>query len=359
MKLGVTGSKTLFSRRLQEYAFRSLVLLTVVIALVCVVVSSCEKDEGAPAALSVRDQLGRSVAVPERIDKIVALHHVGGKVVFALGQQEKLVDQALYREEGAAMARLDPSFARKPTLISGYTINTEQVIALAPDVAFAYASFKEDEVRQLENAGIKVIGLKAESFEESYEAVRLAGRVLGCEQVAEAYIADCEELLGMVKKRVASIAPEKRVKVMFAGPRGVYTVATGEMLTSEIISRAGGCNVAAGLKGFWADVSPEQVAAWNPDVIFVGSTLNTYGVTEVLAHPQFRTVKAVRERRIHAFPSNIGWWDFPAPHCVLGVVWTAKTLYPDRFADLDVTKVADRFYTKYMGHSFTAMGGRL
>jgi iron complex transport system substrate-binding protein len=146
---------------------------------------------------------------------------------------------------------------------------------------------------------------------------------------------------------------------MFAGPRSVYTVATGEMLTNDIIGIAGGRNVAAGLRGFWADVSPEQVAAWNPDVIFVGSTLDTYGVTQVLDNAQFRTVKAVRHGRVHIFPSNIGWWDFPAPHCVLGVVWTAKTLYPGRFADVDMTKVADEFYTKYMGHSFTAMGGRL
>lgn len=153
--------------------------------------------------------------------------------------------------------------------------------------------------------------------------------------------------------------PENQMNVMFAGPRSVYTVATGEMLSSEIITIAGGRNVADGLKGFWADVSPEQVVAWNPDVIFVGSTLETYGVRQVLDNPQFRTIKAVRNRRVHAFPSNIGWWDFPAPHCVLGAVWVAKTLYPERYADVDVTGVADDFYRKYMGYSFTAMGGKL
>jgi iron complex transport system substrate-binding protein len=327
--------------------------------LVLLFLCACEKGRQSGGTITIRDQLGRAVTVPKRINKIVALHHVGGKLVFALGQQDKLVDQAFYREEAQAMARVDPSFAKKPGLLNGHNMNTEQVIALAPDVAFAYASFKEDEVRQLENADIRVIGLKAESFCESYEAVRLAGKVLGCEARAEDYIADCEKLLDLVKKRVASIPPDKRLKVMFAGPRSVYTVATGEMLTSEIIAIAGGQNVAAGLKGFWADVSPEQVAAWNPEVVFVGSTLDMYGVKQVLDNEQFRTVKAVRDRKVYAFPSNIGWWDFPAPHCVLGVVWTAKTLYPERFVDVDVTKVADAFYTKYMGHSFTAMGGRL
>jgi hypothetical protein len=26
------------------------------------------------------------------------------------------------------------------------------------------------------------------------------------------------------------------------------------------------------------------------------------------------------------FPSNMGWWVFPAPHCVPGVVWAANEL---------------------------------
>ena len=45
---------------------------------------------------------------------------------------------------------------------------------------------------------------------------------------------------------------------------------------------AGAENVASGLKGFWCDVSPEQVALWNPDVIFLGSSKDTYDVDKVL-----------------------------------------------------------------------------
>jgi iron complex transport system substrate-binding protein len=339
---------------------RKAVVLSFAFAVLVFALAGCRKgSQGLDGTMTIRDQVGRTVVVPQKIEKILAIHLVGAKIVFAFGRQAKLVDQTLYGREGEAMIKVDRSFAEKPSVISRSNVNVEQLIALKPDVAFAYAAFKEDEVRQLENAGIKVIGLKAENFRESFEAVRLAGKVLSCEGMAEDYIADCQALIDMVKKRVASVQADKRLKVMFSGPRGIYTVATGEMLSSEIVTIAGGRNVADGLKGFWADVSPEQIAAWNPDVVFVGSTLDAYGVQQVLDNQQFKSVNAVRNRRVYAFPSNIGWWDFPAPHCVLGVVWTAKTLYPDRFSDVDVTMVADRFYTKYMGHSFTAMGGRL
>ena len=146
---------------------------------------------------------------------------------------------------------------------------------------------------------------------------------------------------------------------MFAGPKSVSMVATGEMLQTECLRLAGADNVACGLKGFWCDVSPEQVAVWNPDVIFLGSSKDSYDVDKVLKGSQFKTVTAVRQRRVYAFPSNVGWWDWPAPHCVLGVLWSAKTLYPERFADIDMRKVADDFYAKYLGHSFTALGGKL
>ena len=131
----------------------------------------------------------------------------------------------------------------------------------------------------------------------------------------------------------------------------------GERL--EIIRRAGGENVAAGLKGFWADVSPEQVALWDPDVIFLGSSWGNFGVEEVYRNSQFQTVTAVKKRRVFTFPSNVGWWDFPPPHCVLGIVWAAKAMYPERFADVDMLRIADDFYAKYRGHTFTALGGRL
>jgi iron complex transport system substrate-binding protein len=70
-------------------------------------------------------------------------------------------------------------------------------------------------------------------------------------------------------------------------------------------------------------------------------------------------VTAIKNRRVYTFPSNIGWWDYPAPHCVLGVVWTAQTLYPHLFEDLDLTQVVNDFYQRFMGYSFEDMGGRL
>jgi iron complex transport system substrate-binding protein len=214
-------------------------------------------------------------------------------------------------------------------------------------------------MRQLEDAGIMVIAVRGETIEESFEAVRLVAKILNCEKKGEEYIGDCRRLLSLVQDRIGDIPANKHLRVVFAGPKSVYTIATGEMLQNQMLERAGAVNVGASLKGFWSDVSPEQLAAWNPDVIFIGSSLATYGVQEVLSNSQFKALKAVQKRRVYVFPSNIGWWDYPAPQCVLGVLWTAKTLYPEMFTDVDVLKIADEHYAKYVGHTFTSMGGKL
>ena len=307
--------------------------------------------------VTFQDQEGRMVRVPRHITRVSG----EGGIVYALGQQDKLVDRGIYYgPEGDAMARVDPQLAAKPNLRQGKnTLNYEALLALRPQIYFANTEFHKADKEQMERAGLEVFAIKCENIDESFEAVRLIGWVLGCEDRAQAYLDDCRRLLTLAEDRTGDIPADKRLKVMFAGPKSVHTVATGEMLQTEIIRRAGGENVAAGLKGFWADVSPEQVALWDPDVIFLGSSWGNFGVEEVCRNSQFQTVTAVKKRRVFTFPSNVGWWDFPPPHCVLGIVWAAKAMYPERFADVDMLRIADDFYAKYRGHTFTALGGRL
>jgi iron complex transport system substrate-binding protein len=305
--------------------------------------------------VTYQDQEGRAVTVPRHIERLSG----EGEIVYALGQQHKLVDRGLYGLLAETMATLEPGFAARPAILEVGKLNVESLASLKPQIVFANAVFHKDTKERMEDAGLKVFAVKGENIAESFETVRLMGRVLGCADKADAYLADLQRLLNLVEERTKDIPSERRLKVMFAGPRSVYTVATGEMLQSEILKRAGGENVAQTLEGFWAYVSPEQVAAWNPDVILLGSSKGTYGVEMVYRSAQFTTVKAVKNHRVYAFPSNIGWWDWPAPNCVLGVVWAAKTLYPERFRDVDMLKVADDYYTKYRGHSFTALGGQL
>lgn len=335
--------------------------LTLVLMLILsLVINGCATQTSTKeSTITVTDQLGRTVSVPTNITKVTGTHYVGPNVVYALGQGDKLTDYAIPGKLGSALASVDKEYASKPEVSQGVNYNLEAAIALQPQVAFVYAPTDKDLIPQFENAGIKVVAVKGETMAESYEAIRLIATVLNCKEKGEAYINECEKLLKLVKDRVGDIPEEQKPRVMFAGPKSVYTVASGDMLDTTLMELAGAISVSKSIKGYWTEVSPEQVATWNPDVIILGSTLDTYGDDAIYKNSHFETVKAIKDRKVYSMPSNIGWWDFPAPNCVLGVVWMAKMFYPDKFTDIDMLQVADDFYKKCYGYTFTEMGGKL
>ena len=332
-------------------------LMVCLLTLCCM--AGCEFfKESQQETITITDQLGRRVKVPKQVKKISALYHFGGKIVYALNQQHLLVGRSIFGREAVSLNRVDKEFAALPDLSRGHSFSIEGLVSLNPEVVFFYATSDKAEMEQLENAGVPVIALKGETFEESFAAIRLISKVLNCREKGEQYIKACRDLLGMVEQRLKDHGSTP-LKVMFAGPKSIYSAATGNMLQTRILELSGAVNVADKLKGFWADVSPEQIAMWNPDVVFLGSSLDTYGKDRLFTNPHFQTVKAIKDRKIYSFPSNIGWWDYPAPNCVLGVVWSAKTLYPKIFSDIDMTALANQFYKKFVGYTFEEMGGRL
>lgn len=333
------------------------IIVVCLLSLCCI--SGCKFfEESYKETVIVTDQLGRKVEIPKQVKKIAALHHFGGKIVYALNQQHLLIEKGIYGREAIALNKIDKEFAALPDLSIGSNANIEGLVSLSPEIIFFYASGALSEMEQFKNAGVPVLAIKGETFEESFEAVRLMSNVLNCREKGEQYIKTCQNLLAMVENRLKDRVPQP-LKVMFAGPKSIYSVATGNMLQTRILELSGAVNVADKLIGSWANVSPEQIAMWNPDVVFLGSSLDTYGKDKIFKNSHFQTVKAIKNRKVYSFPSNIGWWDYPAPHCVLGVLWSAKILYPEIFSDIDMMTQANQFYKKFVGHTFEEMGGRL
>ena len=115
---------------------------------------------------------------------------------------------------------------------------------------------------------------------------------------------------------------------------------------------AGGVN-AADVVGLGRPVTMEQVAAWNPDVIIVGTAPNQQNRQAILDDPRWRQIKAVREGKVFANPSGAYLWDRHSAEAALQVLWAAKLLHPALFADLDMKLETKRFYAKFFHHALT------
>ena len=158
-------------------------------------------------------------------------------------------------------------------------------------------------------------------------SLRLLGRVLGDEKRG-AMLADYyETALRDIKDRVAKVPAAARPRVYYGrGPAGLQTGLAGS-INVEVLDYLGARNVAGDAKGGLAQVSMEQILAWNPEVVFT-SDPNFYAA--VWNDSRWQSIAAVRAKRVHLSPHlPFGWFDFPpGANRLLGMYWAGSCSIP-------------------------------
>jgi len=106
----------------------------------------------------------------------------------------------------------------------------------------------------------------------------------------------------------------------------------------------------------WTVVDLEQVAAWDPDYVFVVYYAGDPAVaTEALrSDSSWAALRAVREARLLAFPGDFVSWDQPDPRWILGLEWLANQLLPDGLFSFEVQAEMRAFYQQLYGLDETA-----
>lgn len=164
-------------------------------------------------------------------------------------------------------------------------------------------------------------------------------------------IAVTKKTRALVAERLADIPEDQRVPVYMANP-DLSTYGRGKY-TGLMMERAGARNVANEIAGF-KQVTMEDVLKWNPSVIFVQERYPAV-VDEIKTTASRQTIDAVRNGRIHLMPQYAKAWGYPMPEAMaLGELWMAKTLYPERFADIDMQKEADAYYKEFYRTDYRA-----
>ncbi len=96
----------------------------------------------------------------------------------------------------------------------------------------------------------------------------------------------------------------------------------------------------------WTVVTLEQIAAWDPDQVYVIDYLGDplQAIEKLRADPVAQNLKAVRSSQVFAFPKDTYSWDQPDTRWILGLQWIASHIHPDRFVDLDILQEFTTFY---------------
>ena len=298
------------------------------------------------------DSAGRRIDVPDAIRRIFPAGPPASVTLFAVAPDKML---GWTRAPGPeALPFLPARYAELPEIGRltgrGNTVNLENVVRLAPDLVLDVGSMTgtyvslADQVQEQTHIPAVLIGGR---LAETATTLRTVGGLLGVPERAEALARYAETLLGEVQEAVAKIPSANRPSVYVArGPRGLETAVAGS-IASEVVDLVGARNVVGKDIGPRAivDVSPEQILAWQPDVIL---TVDRRFYAAARTDPVLREVKAVQAGHIHFVPDlPFSWFDNPpAANRLIGLLWLGKLLYPASFPQ-DIRAEARRFYALF------------
>lgn len=237
----------------------------------------------------------------------------------------------------------------------GSTMSTEALLAMRPDLILDAGTVDPTYVSGAERVWAQTglpYALIDGHLPDHPAQLRDVGRLLGVPERGETLAADAERILALARGVLAGVATADRPRVYYGrGADGLQTGLDGS-INMETIALAGGRNVAARAgRGGLTNVSMEQVLAWDPEVVL---TQDPEFAARALQDPLWRTVSAVRARRVHLAPSvPFGWLDGPpSVNRLIGVQWLLSRLYPGRHPELAPARLraaAIDFHRRFYG----------
>ncbi|WPD23359.1 MAG: ABC transporter substrate-binding protein [Candidatus Electrothrix scaldis] len=345
---------------------KSIVQLAAVFLLIISLLLACVGTAGAAEAGSrtLTDMNGRRVTVPEKIQTVVPL---GGALRFLVYmqsldlvvgmeriEQRRLVAGRLY---GLATVDLAPKL---PVIgeggAGGKLPDFERIIELWPDVIIAMG---------LEASQIEIIEQKTgrSVFALNYgqpgvldvpsvrTALTLLGDLLGRSERSTQLIAQIDQIEADLARRTAGISKTEQQAayvgaISFKGAQGI----TSTEAFYAPLAWAGGKNVAAEVnRAGHIFIDPEQILAWNPERIF----LDAGGLETVQADYQkkpgfYQQLQAVQKQQVYLLmPYNLYHTNIEIAYADAYVI--GKTLYSDRFQDIEPASKADEIFQAFIG----------
>jgi len=314
-------------------------------------------------AFTVTDAAGRRVTFNQVPERIV----IGGRAVFMVADALYAFPGAWSRLLGAAevdqglgnfLVAVDPKYGEKVTIPGA--AGAEEVAALKPDSVILKSFMAESLGKPLEALGIPVLYVDFESPEEYRRDLLVFGELLQNVDRANEIWRLLETQMAAVTSRTAALSEESRPRVLFLydAPKGgehVFNVPPAGWIQTRLVEMAGGkpiwkeTNTGRG----WNRVGFEQIAAWNPDWVFMVSyRQDVDGIAAGLRRDAaWGSLKAVRDGHLVAFPVDYYSWDQPDLRWILGLKWLAARMHPQLFKDVDLEREVIAFFSFLYGMS--------
>lgn len=207
---------------------------------------------GEPPAATTKDDLGRDVALPREVRRVVTLSPNLTEMVYAVGAGERLAGADDFSNFPAAAAALPK--------VGGMQPNLEKIVALRPDLVLASTEGNHPNLGPaLAAAQIPLFVVRTDRLAQIAPAMRRIGELLDAPRTEDAV----RELEAAVDRQRRTRAI--RTRVLFAVWTDPLYVAGRETFTDDLFALTGAEN-AVPVKG-WPQYSLESFIAAPPDLL--------------------------------------------------------------------------------------------
>lgn len=321
-------------------------ILAMLLALV-MCLSACLCCAEAAFPVTVTDHAGREVTIEAEPETLVSGYYISTSLLIALDQDAKLVGVENKANTRPIYGLAAPAILELPGVGTAKQFDLELCASLNPDLVILPIKLK-DAAASLEELGMRVLLVNPEDQALLEECIAMLGAATGSADRAE-------ELLGwmaaMEENLADSLAAAEQPAVYISGNSAFLNTAGAPMYQNSLIENAGGANVAAEISDkYWAEVSYEQLLAWNPEVIVLAADAD-YSIEDVLADANLKGCAAVENGRVYQIPGAIENWDSPVPGSLLGSLYLASQLHPEVVSTEDYQAAAAYFYEYFYGFS--------
>lgn len=354
----------------------SIILLIVMLGVAiigCNNESSIKEEEsaGEDAIYTITDMAGRTIEVPEEINRVVALSWANRFLVYL-----EAADKMGGIQEGE---RRDPlempwNYAIEDQILDIPLIDrddAESISAVHPDFMIAMQTVDEVDVQETEmlqrqtNIPVAIFrpyvsfSANKDNFDET---VRTIGMILDREDRAEELIRDIDEVINDLHDRSKDIADGEKPSVYVGGKawRGSHGIVSTSSYYSSF-DFIGANNVAADLGEENAFIDKEALLQWDPEYIFLEASGFDQAMKD-LQQPELQSLKAVQNENVHRILPKI-WWATNYENVLINTYYIGSVIYPEQFSDIDIDQKADEIYEIFFDESvyeeMTEVHGRI
>jgi iron complex transport system substrate-binding protein len=242
------------------------------------------------------------------------------EILFALGLDEEIV--------GVSNFCNYPQMALSKDKIGDFSNpNIEKILSLKPDHIFGTGLEQSPTIDKLKKIGLKVSISDPVTIAELLDSIKEIGLITQRSKQADDLIKDIKSRMAKVSFRVGSVPKEKRPKVFMEIWHEPLTTAGAGSFVDELITLAGGINIASDTKRPYSIFSQEDVIKRDPDFIIIGYMYKKSPLDSVRRRFGWDKIKAVKDKKVYN-DINPDLIFRPGPRFIDGLEELNKKLYP-------------------------------